>query len=214
MTHPNGEGAQGGAEGTQSGAGEDTTGANTATDSNAQSAGTQSGTDNSNPDLTRAQEENASLRERMKAADRRAAEFEAKLKQLTDKDLPAAEKLERDFKAAQEQVSSLQQSNHDLAVKVAFLEDNTYSWQNAKRAMQLVDLSQVEIDGDGNVHGMKDALKALATSDPYLLKTDGETKETNPPATAPGNNGASANGKQGTKAITRRFPALGTRVQR
>jgi predicted RNase H-like nuclease (RuvC/YqgF family) len=213
MTTPIGEGAQGGAEGTQSGTGEGTTGANTATDSTASDAGTQSGTD-SNPDLTRAQEENASLRERMKAADQRAGRFEAELKQLRDKNLPAAEKLERDFKESQEQVRTLQTANQQLALQVAFLKDNTYTWHNPERALKLVDLSQVEIDAEGNVSGLKDALKALATSDAYLVKTDAEPKETTPPATSPGNNGGNGSGSTSSKQRTARFPALNTRVRR
>jgi cell division protein FtsB len=216
MSHPNGEGAQGGAEGSQSGAGENT-GEVTDANSNAQTAGT-SGTE-ANPELTRAQQELETYRARMQAADQRASRYETELKQLRDKDLPEAEKLQRDFQESQEQVATLQQTNQALALQVAFLKDNTYTWHNPERALKLVDLSQVEIDGSGSVQGLKDALKALATSDPYLVRSDvtesqaGE-KETPPPATAPGNNGASANGKSGKAGISRRFPALGTRVQR
>lgn len=205
-----GEGTQSGADGSQSGTGESTTdGATSTTD-----AGTQSGTQTTqtNTEAEQARAEAESLRERMKAADRRAADFEAKLKQLTDKDLPEAQKLQRDYQAAQDQNVKLQETNRSLALQVAFLSDNTYSWHNPERALKLVDLDQLEIGEDGKVSGLKDALKALATSDPYLVKQAAtEQEKTTPPGTAPGNNGTSGGGKPKVAQMTSRFPVMRTR---
>lgn len=208
-----GDGTQSGAGETQRGTAEETTTTAGSTGEN----GTQSGTGEtqaSNPDLERSQAEAASLRDRMKAADARAARFEAELKQLKEKDMPAAEKLQRDFQAAQEQVATLQTTNQKLALQVAFLSDNTYTWHNPERALKLVDLDQVEIDADGKVTGLKDALKALATSDPYLVKKDVKEEEPKtPPGTAPGTNGANGSGKPSTKGVESRFPVMRTRVR-
>lgn len=214
MTTPEGEGAQGGAEGTQSGAGE-TTGNNGGTESGTSGEGTQSGAQTPS-EAERLSAELAKQRERTQAADQRAAKIEAELRQLRDKDLPEQEKLQRDYAEAQKQVEQLQTTNGELALKVAFLEDNTYSWQNPKRAMQLIDTSQLEIQPDGSVSGLKEALKALATSDPYLLKQEAgtTTAKPEPGGTAPGNNGG-AGGKATTgKGLAQRFPALNTRVKR
>lgn len=213
MTTPEGEGAQSGAEGTQSGAGTDP-GNNGGTNSGTSGEGTQSGTEQQTPptDMVAKAEADA-LRERMRAADKRAADFEAKLKQLTDKDLPEAQKLQRDYEESQQQVETLQATNNSLALKVAFLEDNTYTWQNPKRAQQLIDMSQVEIGADGAVTGLKEALKALATSDPYLLKQEVKEEVKPPASTATGNNGSSA-GKPSTKGMASRIPALNSRVRR
>jgi hypothetical protein len=204
-----GEGAQSGAEGTQSGTGESTTGTTGGTTSTETStdAGTQSGT---NPEAAQAVAEANALRERMKAADQRAAKFEAELKQLRDKDLPEAEKQTRELQEAQEKVTALSETNKALALKVAFLSDNTFTWHNPERAMKLVDLSKVEIGEDGTVSGLKDALNALAKSDEYLLKTEKETV-TPPPGTQPGNNGASGTGKPRTGALAGRLPVMNTR---
>jgi HPt (histidine-containing phosphotransfer) domain-containing protein len=209
-----GDGTQSGAEGTQSGTGDDTT---TTANTGTTGEGTQSGTQTTHTDdeAQRARTEAESLRERMKAADARAARFENELKQLKDKDLPAAEKLQRDFENAQNQVTQLQSTNRQLALKVAFLSDNTYSWHNPERALKLVDLDQLDIDADGKVSGLKDALKALATSDPYLVKQDVKQEENKtPPGTAPGNNGANGSGKTPAKGLESRFPILRTRVTR
>lgn len=216
MTTPTGEGAQSGAEGTQSGAGENTGASNGSTDTStgtgAQS-GTQTATDTTTGNMVPQSEVDA-VRERMRAADQRAAKFEQELRQLRDKDLPEAEKLKRDFTESQEQVKTLTETNNALALKVAFLSDNTYSWHNAERALKLVDLSQVEINADGSVSGLKEALKALATSDPYLVKQEAKEETKTPPGTAPGNNGGSAPQKPGTKGLAARIPALTTRVRK
>ena len=214
MTTPNGEGAQSGAEGTQSGAGENTgTGTSTTntTGSTAQSGGDGQGTQQTVETVSKADLD--AVTARMRAADQRAAKAEADLKQLRDKDLPEAEKLKRDYEESQAQVTKLQETNTALALKVAFLSDNTYTWHNPERALKLVDLSQVEIDADGNVRGLKDALKALATSDAYLIKQEVKEEPKPPAGTAPGNNGDSGGGKS-TKGMASRIPALNTRVKR
>jgi hypothetical protein len=150
----------------------------------------------------------------MKAADQRASKYEAELKQLKDKDLPAHEKLQRDFAEAAKQVEALRATNAKLALGNAFLADNTYEWQNPARALQLIDQSGIEVSEDGTVSGLKDALKALATSDPYLLKN--KTQEETPPpgGTAPGNNGSTGGSNPSHKSLAARFPALSTRVRR
>lgn len=213
MTTPIGEGAQGGAEGTQSGTGE-TTG--TGEQQQTTGSGTQSGesTPAPNTEVDRARQEAESLRERMKAADRRAAEFEQQLKQLRDKDLPEAEKLQRDFAEAQQQVATLQETNKSLALQVAFLKDNTYSWHSPDRALKLVDLGQVEIQSDGSVTGLKEALKALATSDPYLVKQEATPEAPKPPSTTPGNNGGTGGSTPSKAKLASRFPTMNTRVRR
>lgn len=213
-----GEGAQSGAEGAQSGTGSTTDG--NGTGSNSGGSGTQSGTgENGNSKETPSREkeleaELAKQRERTQAADRRAAEHEAALKQLRDKDLPEQDKLKRDHEEAIKQVSALQETNRSLAMQVAFLKDNTYQWHNPERALKLVDLSKVEIGDDGSVSGLKDALNALAKSDPYLVDNSKEKdKETAPPGTAPGNNGRSGSGQLDVNKLSKRFPALNTRVK-
>lgn len=39
-----------------------------------------------------------------------------------------------------------------------------------KSALKLVDLSAVEVDGDGNVKGLQDAVKALIEDNPYMVE--------------------------------------------
>jgi hypothetical protein len=212
MATPEGDGAQSGADGTQSGTGT-ATGTQTGTQNSNPGTGTQSGTGVTLTDLDVARQEAQSYQEKMKAADKRASDYEAQLKQLRDKDLPATEKLQRDYEAAVQQVETFRETNGKLALENAFLSDNTYEWQNPKRALQLIDRSGVEIGDDGAVKGLKEALKALATSDPYLLKA--KTEDPPPPGgTVPGNNGSTGGATPDHKSLVGRFPALSTRVRR
>ena len=209
-----GDSTQSGAGETQSGTADDTTTtAQTGTEQSTQSGGETTQTDT---EAQRARAEAESLRERMKAADARAAKFEQELRAIKDKDLPEAEKLKREHAEYRQQVENLQKTNQNLALQVAFLSDNTYSWHNPDRALKLVDLSKVEIDAEGRVTGLKDALKALATSDPYLIKAEvkQEEKQQTPPGTAPGNNGTSGANKPTGAKLESRFPVMRTRVQR
>ena len=41
----------------------------------------------------------------------------------------------------------------------------------------MADLSRVEVDKDGSVKGLSEALEALAKSDPYLIKTEEKTSD-------------------------------------
>ncbi len=220
------------AEGTQSGASTDSTqsggagssGGNTSTEGTSGSTGTQSGTSSTTStteDDKVSRQDYDAIRERMKGADQRAAKFEAELKALRDKDLPEAEKMKAEYEAATQRVSKLETDNRRLSLENAFLKDNTHEWKNPATALKLVDLSGVSIDDDGHVIGLKDALKKLANSEPYLLKeksasegaANGGASSTAPtaPAGAPPMNGRTNTDAGANKGMEVRIPALNTR---
>lgn len=158
---------------------------------------------------TYTQAEFEQLRARMIAADKRASENDAKLKQLVDKDLPELDRVtkERDEHAARADAAeaALQQER----VNNAFLTNNKYDWHNPQRAREALDMSKVLIDSDGTVTGLDDAIEALAKSDPYLIKstTVGE-KEKPKPGTAAATAGGSGGSTATTKKLAERIPAL------
>jgi hypothetical protein len=207
-----GDGAQSGADDTQSSVDESTTG--NGSTSTTEDAGTQSGAQ----PVTEAAQAVANAeayRERMRAADQRAAKFEQELKQLRDKDLPEAEKLQRDYAESQKQVEKLGETNRGLAVKIAFLQDNTNLWHNPETAMKLLDREQIEVGEDGAVSGMKAAITALAKEHPYLLKEASAEKEElkTPPGTATANNGSNGTGGSKPGALASRLPVMRTRLR-
>jgi FtsZ-binding cell division protein ZapB len=116
-------------------------------------------------------EKNRHVRQRKKA-EQRADELQAELDKVKNKDLPAVEKLTKERDELRVQRDDLEEKLKQARLENAFLSDNTYTWHNPSRALQVADLSDVDFDDDGKVHGLKAALDELARSDPYLINTD------------------------------------------
>jgi hypothetical protein len=114
---------------------------------------------------------------RRKEAETRAETAERELRELKEKDLPETEKLTTRVTELESDNTVLNDALLQSRLEIAFLKDNTYEWHNPGRALQVADLSRVEVDKDGSVKGLSDALEALAKSDPYLIKTEEKTSD-------------------------------------
>lgn len=159
---------------------------------------------------------------RMKAADRNAAEARkaleaanAKIKEFEDKDRSELEKAQNDAREAQEVRDKLNQTVSGLRMQVAFLSSNDVNWHDPAVALRLLDTTDISIDDDGNVKGMKEAIKRLADGHKYLVKSkDGDAgngDEERPPRKKTGDstNGSVGGGsKIDRKKMEERFPAL------
>jgi hypothetical protein len=124
------------------------------------------------PELAELKNENARRRQEAKAMKKTNDELAAKLKAIEDKDKSELDKATGGLTEAQAKAEKLAAQNQELVIQNAFLMDNKHTWANPKAALKLADLSDVEIDEDGNVTGLAEALAALAKSDPYLLKAE------------------------------------------
>ena len=113
-----------------------------------------------------------------KKAEARVTELESEIVSLK-KDGTTDEALKTEITDLKLENKSLKSQNSDLALENAFLKDNTRTWIDPDAALKLADLSKVEIDSDGKVHGLSSALDKLATNSPYLLKveSDGDDKD-------------------------------------
>lgn len=214
------EGAQSGTAGAQSGSGtEQGTGTTDGTQNQAPvtdpgNAGAQSGTPGTQPEARYTEAELEAVRTRMRAADQRAAALEAERNQLRDKDLPALEKLQRDYAEATKERDLLRERTRTQSLENAFLKDNKYKWKNPAAALKLADLTKVDVQEDGTVTGLTAALDALAKSDSYLIDTAKDETPNEPTGStgAPGTNGT-----RGTptgpnlKNMAARIPALRSR---
>jgi len=152
---------------------------------------------------------------RMVAADKRAADFETKLKQLVDKDLPELDKLKRDAAEAAKLNEENAKVIQALRIENAFHSANKHQWHDANVARSQLDMTKVTISSDGHVTGMDAALDALAKSHPYLLKPatpdPGATTTTPPIGTPPANSGGQPAGGADKATLQKRFPALRNR---
>jgi len=163
------------------------------------------------------------LTKQLQAADRRRTEAENELRQLKDKDLPEAEKLQRDLQEATERADKLQGNFTDLARKYAFLLETgnqKVQWRNPKAALRLAELEDLTINDDGSVEGIDEAVRELIKQHPYLVQEakaeeeDDEAKGTKPKPRSGSPVGSGTNkAKKGNGALTddelrAKFPAL------
>lgn len=118
-------------------------------------------------------EKNRHLRRR-REAERERDDFRARLEALENKDKPETDLLKKENETLKSTNESLSEDLRSARLQIAFLQDNTYEWHSPGRALKLADLTDVEIDDDGTVNGLKAALDALAKSDPYLVKAKDE----------------------------------------
>lgn len=155
----------------------------------------------------------ANALDRMRAADKRAAEKEAALKKIQDADLGELEKAKKDNAELQSENGTLKEANSKLRIQVAMLQDDSYSWHDPADVLTALEKDEnVAIDDEGKVSGVKEALKRLATAKPYLVKTPaGDTGEGG--ASGDAGAGRSKDKNAATRAdVIKKFPALRARV--
>lgn len=157
------------------------------------------------------------MKKRMKAADRRAAAAEAKIR---EHELAGKSELEQ----AQTRVAQLEAANEELNAKLQelhrerlFLGSNTVTWHDPEIAMAKLDWSSI-IDEDGEVDStaLDKAIRDLAKTKPFLVKKEVvESNEDNaPPAGGQPSGTNTGSGKKKSKqeidreALLKKYPAL------
>lgn len=152
---------------------------------------------------------------RRQEAEKERDDLKKRIDELEGKDKSELEKATKRMTELESENKALTETLRETRLENAFLTDNTYQWHNPRRALSLADLSDVEIDGDGTVSGLKKALDSLAKSDAYLLKKeedgDEDDEDKKPPTTASTTGGSKrskdkANAEE--EALKTKYPAL------
>jgi hypothetical protein len=170
---------------------------------------------------------------RLRNSDRRRSEAEAKAaalqKEKDDKERegkPELDNLKKDHEAITAEHGKLKEKFAKLARVNAFLtasQEEGITWHSPKIAQRSADLDDLEIDEDGNVEGIRQAVKDLAKKHKYLVNSgygdDDDEGDKKPPARrgASGSTvgstktgkGKAEKGKFTDEELKRRFPALG-----
>lgn len=203
--------AQGDANGTGDGAGTDNTTENAKTaDTGAQGTenGDGKGTETKETAKTFSAEEYEALKNRMIAADKRAAKWE---KEDADRKKASMTEVDR-LKAEAEEAKALVEKNKmeltNAKVQNAFLANTSSAWADPDDAYLVLRthfMDGVEVDENGKVSGMDAAIKLMAKKKPHLVKSDASSE-----ATGSGHNGRRKGEETDTekKARNSRFPAL------
>lgn len=147
---------------------------------------------------------------RRQEAEKERDELRARLAEIEGKDKTELEKVTARVTELESENGTLRADLHQARIENAFLTDNKYSWHNPRRALDLADLSEVEIDEDGKVLGLSKALDALAKSDAYLLKPK-DGKEEDPVSTGDPKSTSKRTAQQTDaekQALINKYPAL------
>lgn len=110
-------------------------------------------------------------------------ELKQKLKEIEEKDLSESEKLKKKLaekdsyvQSVEEQLNALKEKSKKDTIKNAFKDAaKKEEIEYIDAAIKLADIDSFELDEDGNIVGLEDAVKKLAEENPFLLSN--KTKE-------------------------------------
>ena len=110
-------------------------------------------------------------------------ELKQKLKEIEEKDLSESEKLKKKLaekdsyvQSVEEQLSALKEKSKKDTIKNAFKDAaKKAEIEYIDAAIKLADIDSFELDEEGNIAGLEDAVKKLAEENPFLLSN--KTKE-------------------------------------
>lgn len=158
------------------------------------------------------------MEKRMKAADKRASEAEARLRKIDDADKTELQKAQDRVTELEEESDTLRNDNKGLRLQVAFLSINDQAWHKPGVALRLAQSEGylddvVGEDGTVDEKAMKKAMQNLAKEHEYLVNKGGGS------GGGSGSSGESAGGrskngkddKQQEDTDRRRAPALSRR---
>ena len=107
------------------------------------------------------------LKQKLREANVKIQKLEAGAEQDEDEDKDSDSKVDK----RDQTISAQSETIRSLQLQVAFLSDNTHSWNDPKLAISLIDMDDLDIEEDGSISGLKEALDDLAKNRPYLVKT-------------------------------------------
>lgn len=166
------------------------------------------------------------LQRRMRAADRNQSATQKELDKLKRAKMTELEKAQHEAQAAVAELDKFKNGFLSQARTNAFLMESAkqgVDWQDASVALRSLDIEDVEVDENGEVEGMADAVKDLANEKGFLVKQkkkggseeDDEEEVEEKPAKKPSGShvggrkkGGKPPGQPTDEELRKRFPAL------
>lgn len=153
---------------------------------------------------------------RMQAADRAKNAAEAKLREKERAEMGELDRAKSEANEHKQRADAAEERLKSMIIENAFHRENKFSWHDVGDAIAALDLSGVEVDEDGKVTGMADAIKAVAKKKPHYVKKNDQNDDQGNGEGPPAANGASNGKRKGAtgetpdvKKLVSRFPALG-----
>lgn len=180
------------------------------------SGGDDADKDVKDPDKKRLSDEAAKHRNNAKAEKKRADELAAKLQAIEDKDKPEIERLTKENKDLASKVSDLESRNQQLAIENEFVLKHANRFDDPDVARLVLEKKYgkedgINVDEDGEVTGMKEAVEALLKEKPKWAKgsgDDGGSGSGNDQPSGRQTNGKAKKDGLNTEALAKKFPAL------
>ena len=143
-------------------------------------------------------------------AEARANELQKELEKRDREKLTEQERVQKDLETVTGERDALQSQVEALLIQNAFLTTNDVQWHNTERALRSVDLSDVKInDGKVDTKALKDAIKKLATDEPYMVKTaEGGGSTPPPPRSGQPGAGKGTKGSPDKERLMKKYPSL------
>lgn len=116
-------------------------------------------------------------KQRAAAADRAKGEMERKYNALVDKEKSDLERANSKLEEANQNIERVTKQRNDAVMRAEILKFPGYSWHDPEAVLSLIDSDSIQIDDDGKVTGVKDAIQKLAKDKPYLLKNQQEEQK-------------------------------------
>jgi hypothetical protein len=134
---------------------------------------------------------------RAAAADRAKGDLARELQTLKDKEKSDLERATGEVDRLNKELKAALEARDAALVQAEILKFPGYEWHDPDTLLALIDRSAIEIGEDGRVTGVKDAVKKLADSKPYLLKSKpGDKKQQPDKPTNNGSSGGTPSGQQ------------------
>lgn len=173
------------------------------------------------PDKKRLSDEAAKYRKERNAAKKELEDAQKRLREIDDASKSELEKAQRDLNEATAKLEKIESTNTVQARKLAFYESGASGlFKNPRHALQLLDLSGLELNDEGEFDAgeVKKKADALLKESPYLgIDSDGDDGGSGSTGTPP-EGGAPRNGRRKKEeearqaALRKKFPALAQRV--
>lgn len=117
----------------------------------------------------------------LRRARREAAKYRAKLREFEQREeerrraeMSEVERLKEDYAAVQARALELETQLQELRIRQAVVtEAARLGFADPEDAWHLVDLSIIDVDEEGRITGVREALRKLAAQKPYLLRGRG-----------------------------------------
>lgn len=151
-----------------------------------------------------------SLHARMQAADRRASKAENERDELKRKDQSAEERLQSERDDALKEAETLRLEVKNSRIANAFFANSEVTWHNPQDALNMLRadyMDGVEVDDNGKVSGIKEAIKKLAKDKNYLIKKETTSSSADDQMNGK-RKGESGNQKAKDEELRRRMPHL------